>query len=135
MGRSCFLTGPFVFLAVHFAELLLKPPKPGVETLKPMSITFTRREYLWTLGAVAMAARFTPLIAAPSSEGKTLRGPFIILNTPFTAAGDIDWDDLVREVQFVDHAGCTGIVWPQGSSSVNQLTKDERMHGMEVLAK
>lgn len=95
----------------------------------------TRREYLWTLGAVAMASRFSNLTAASSSPAKALRGPFIILNTPFTSSGDVDWDDLVREVQFVDRAGCTGIVWPQGSSSVNQLTKDERMHGMEVLAK
>jgi len=100
-----------------------------------MSTKFTRREYLWTLGAVAMASRFPTLIAASSPEGKALRGPFIILNTPFTATGDVDWDDLIREVQFVDRAGCTGIVWPQGSSSVNQLTKDERMHGMEFLAK
>src|SRR5262245_18535708 len=99
-----------------------------------MSIQLTRREYLWTLGAVAMAARFQPLGAAPSAP-KTLRGAFMILNTPFTAAGDVDWEDLVREVEFVDRAGCTGIVWPQGSSSVNQLTKDERMRGMEVLAK
>jgi dihydrodipicolinate synthase/N-acetylneuraminate lyase len=99
-------------------------------------ITFTRREYLWTLGAVAMTARFQPLNAAsPTAAPKELRGPFIILNTPFTATGDVDWDDLVREVQFVERAGCTGIVWPQGSSGVNQLTKDERMHGMEVLAK
>jgi 4-hydroxy-tetrahydrodipicolinate synthase len=98
-------------------------------------ITLTRREYLWTLGAVAMAARFQPLTAAPSTSAKTLRGAFIILNTPFTTAGDVDWDDLMREVAFVDRAGCSGIVWPQGSSSVNQLTKDERMHGMEVLAK
>ena len=100
-----------------------------------MSIPLTRREYLWTLGAVAMAARFQPLSAAASPSGKALRGAFIILNTPFTAKGDVDWDDLIREVEFVDRAGCHGIVWPQGSSSVNQLTKDERMHGMEVLAR
>lgn len=95
----------------------------------------TRREYLWTLGAVAISSRIPNLMAAPASSAKTLRGAFIILNTPFTATGDVDWDDLIREVAFVDHAGCSGIVWPQGSSSVNQLTKDERMHGMEVLAK
>src|SRR5262249_61755861 len=91
----------------------------------------TRREYLWTLGAVAMAARFKPQIAAASPEGKTLRGPFIILNTPFTATGDVDWDDLVREVQFVDHAGCTRIRWPQGSSSGNQVPREERNPGLE----
>ena len=31
--------------------------------------------------------------------------------------------------------GRTGIVWPQGSSGVANLTKDERMRGLEVLAK
>jgi len=99
-------------------------------------ITMTRREYLWTLGAVALAARVKPLnAAAPATAPKTLSGPLIILNTPFTSTGEVDWDDLVREVEFVDRAGCHGIVWPQGSSSVTMLTKDERMHGMEVLAK
>ena len=32
-------------------------------------------------------------------------------------------------------SGAHGIVWPQGSSSVANLTKDERMRGLEVLAK
>jgi dihydrodipicolinate synthase/N-acetylneuraminate lyase len=36
---------------------------------------------------------------------------------------------------FVDRAGCQGIVWPQGSSAVATLTRDERLRGMEVLAK
>src|SRR5712675_414558 len=94
----------------------------------------TRREYLWTLGAVALASRL-PHLNAASPSAKTLRGAFIILNTPFTATGEVDWDDLRREVEFVDRAGCHGIVWPQGSSSVTTLTKEERMHGMEVLAK
>jgi dihydrodipicolinate synthase/N-acetylneuraminate lyase len=47
----------------------------------------------------------------------------------------VDWEDLEREVAFVDRAGCQGIVWPQGSSGVATLTKDERLRGMEVLAK
>jgi dihydrodipicolinate synthase/N-acetylneuraminate lyase len=63
-----------------------------------------------------------------------MRGPFIILNTPFTPAGDVDWDDLVRETEFVDRSGCAGVVWPQGSSGVATLTAAERRRGMEVLA-
>ena len=63
-----------------------------------------------------------------------MRGVFIILNTPFTAAGEVDWDDLAREVAFVERGGCSGIVWPQGSSGVATLTKEERLRGMEVLA-
>jgi 4-hydroxy-tetrahydrodipicolinate synthase len=98
-------------------------------------ITMTRREYLWTLGAVAISSRIPNLMAAPASSAKTLRGAFIILNTPFTATGDVDWDDLIREVAFVDRAGAHGIVWPQGSSSVTALTKEERVHGMDALSK
>jgi dihydrodipicolinate synthase/N-acetylneuraminate lyase len=96
-------------------------------------ISLTRREYLMALGAAAVAAR-VPFVRA--AEGvKPMRGVFIILNTPFTATGDVDWDDLAREVAFVDRGGCQGIVWPQGSSGVTTLTKDERVRGMEVLAK
>lgn len=96
--------------------------------------TFTRREYLWTLGAVALAARL-PHVVAGAEGGKPMRGAFMILNTPFTSAGEVDWEDLTREALFVDRAGCQGIVWPQGSSGVTTLTKDERMRGMDVLAK
>jgi 4-hydroxy-tetrahydrodipicolinate synthase len=93
----------------------------------------SRRECLATLGAAAVAASLPR--AAAGATGKTLRGAFIILNTPFTASGDVDWDDLTREALWVDRAGCQGMVWPQGSSGVTTLTKDERMHGMEVLAR
>ena len=34
-----------------------------------------------------------------------------------------------------DSFQCTGLVWPQLSSELLQLTKEERMRGMEVLAK
>jgi 4-hydroxy-tetrahydrodipicolinate synthase len=64
-----------------------------------------------------------------------MRGAFMILNTPFTTTGAVDWEDLAREATFVDRAGCQGIVWPQGSSSVATLTKAERLQGMEVLSK
>ena len=64
-----------------------------------------------------------------------MAGAFMILHTPFTESKAVDWDDLVREVEFVDRCGAQGIVWPQGSSSVASLTRDERLRGMEVLAK
>ena len=59
----------------------------------------------------------------------------MILSTPFTAAGAVDWEDLAREADFVDHCGAHGMVWPQGSSGVVFLSKDERLRGMELLAK
>ena len=64
-----------------------------------------------------------------------MRGAFMILSTPFTAAGAVDWEDLAREAEFVDRCGAHGMVWPQGSSGVAFLSKDERLRGMELLAK
>jgi len=99
----------------------------------------TRRECL----ALAAASLFAPAALSeaaarregPSDGGKPMRGAFMILTTPFTDAGEVDWDDLAREVRFVDEAGAHGIVWPQGSSGVANLTKEERLRGLEVLAK
>jgi 4-hydroxy-tetrahydrodipicolinate synthase len=88
----------------------------------------TRREFLASVAAAA-AIRHAALAAA-----KPMRGAFMILHTPFSASGRVDWDDLAREALFVDRAGSHGVVWPQGSSGVANLTKAERLHGMELLA-
>jgi 1-pyrroline-4-hydroxy-2-carboxylate deaminase len=94
----------------------------------------SRRECLMTLGGAAMATR-VPRLGAASIGAKPMRGVFIILTTPFASDGAVDWDDLSHEVAFVDRGGCQGVVWPQGSSGVTTLTRDERLHGMDVLAK
>jgi 1-pyrroline-4-hydroxy-2-carboxylate deaminase len=95
----------------------------------------SRRDWLKTVGAAGVAAQL-PLtrLGAAGPASKAMRGVFIILNTPFTSGGEVDWADLEREVAFVDRGGCSGIVWPQGSSGVTTLTKEERLRGMEVLA-
>src|SRR5215471_18986668 len=93
----------------------------------------TRRD-MFTLGAGALLLKPLAARAAETHATKAMRGVFIILNTPFTSAGAVDWDDLAREVAFVERGGCSGIVWPQGSSSVATLTVEERVHGMELLA-
>jgi dihydrodipicolinate synthase/N-acetylneuraminate lyase len=98
-----------------------------------MSSPTTRREFLAGVAATAVVSHVRGLAAA--AAGKPMRGAFMILNTPFTATGAVDWEDLAREAVFVDRCGCQGVVWPQGSSRVGTLTKDERMRGMEVLAK
>jgi 4-hydroxy-tetrahydrodipicolinate synthase len=97
-----------------------------------MSLLTSRRDFLATLTATAVAAHLKDGLSAAA---KPLRGAFMILNTPFTHDGSVDWEDLAREAIFVDRGGCQGIVWPQGSSAVATLTKDERRRGMEVLAK
>jgi 4-hydroxy-tetrahydrodipicolinate synthase len=98
---------------------------------------FTRRECL-TLAAGVLVSR-PPVDAitlkTDNAPRRAMRGAFMILTTPFTASGAVDWDDLIREVRFCDRAGVDGVVWPQGSSGVRYLTKEERMRGLEVLAK
>ena len=63
-----------------------------------------------------------------------MRGALMILSTPYTASGEVDYEDLAKEVAFCDQCGVQGIVWPQNSSEQRYLTKAERMRGFEVLA-
>src|ERR1700744_80159 len=78
-----------------------------------------------------------PFWAAPASaqaSAKALRGIMPIVTTPYTPSGAIDFEDLAREMAFYDRIGCTGAVWPQASSDVDLMSRDERMHGMTVIA-
>lgn len=59
----------------------------------------------------------------------------MILSTPSTASGPLDYEDLAGEVGFLDKVGVEGMVWPQNPSEQGFLTDDERMRGMEVLAR
>ena len=58
----------------------------------------------------------------------------MILSTPYTTSGQVDWEDLGREAEFVDRCGAQGMLWPQGSSGVAFLSREERMRGMDLLA-
>ncbi len=77
--------------------------------------------------------------AAPAAGTHTadprIQGPFPILSTPFTASGALDFDVLANEARFVDWCGCPGMIWPQSGDSVDLLTTEEKLRGMEVLAK
>lgn len=75
----------------------------------------------------------TPFAARGAS--KPMRGVFIIVATPFTEAKAVDFDDLAKEVDFLDRCGVHGMVWPQLASEYVTLSREERMRGMEVLAK
>jgi len=101
-----------------------------------MATRVSRRECLGALASVAALPYVGQREAASAAKPATkpMRGAFMILTTPFTADGAVDWADLTREVEFVNRAGGQGVVWPQGSSSVASLTKDERVRGMGVLA-
>ncbi len=91
----------------------------------------TRRQFLTLVGTSAVTSR----LALKASGSKTLRGTFIIMSTPFTTAKAVDYEDLTSEVNFIDRCGVQGMVWPQLASEYMTLSKQERMKGMEVLAK
>ena len=102
----------------------------------PVKAIYTRRECLAALTSTALL----PLggrqnTGVPPAPARSMRGAFMILSTPFTESGAVDWEDLAGEARFVNRSGAHGIVWPQGSSGVAYLTKDERLRGMDVLAK
>ena len=60
------------------------------------------------------------------------RGPFPILTTPFTMSGAVDFDSLAAEARLVEWGGCPGMIWPQSGDSVDLLTNEEKLQGMEA---
>ena len=91
----------------------------------------TRRALLAGMAATS-SLPFGSLLAASAS--KKMHGALMILSTPYTESGDVDYEDLAKEVAFCDQCGVQGIVWPQNSSEQRYLTKAERIRGFEVLA-
>ena len=94
-----------------------------------MSAAVSRRELLGGFGSAWLGNR---LYAA---SGKPMRGIFIIMSTPYTAAKAVDFEDLASETEFLHKCGVHGMVWPQLASEYVKLTTEERVHGMEVLAR
>ncbi len=90
----------------------------------------SRRQILAAVTA-ASALPFASLSAAPN---KVMRGALMILSTPYTDSGEVDYEDLLKEVAFCDSCGVQGMVWPQNSSEQRYLSKAERIRGFEVLA-
>jgi 4-hydroxy-tetrahydrodipicolinate synthase len=91
---------------------------------------YSRRQFLALGSAAFLKARF-----AGAASAKPMRGAFIIMATPYTTAKAVDYEDLAREVDFLDRCGVQGMVWPQLASEYAYLSKEERMKGMEVIAK
>jgi dihydrodipicolinate synthase/N-acetylneuraminate lyase len=71
----------------------------------------------------------------PIAGDPRVRGPFPILSTPFTESGELDYEVLAKAAQFVDWCGSPGMIWPQSGDSVDLLTMDEKLKGMDVIAK
>lgn len=87
--------------------------------------------------ATVLAQGFRSITSVPQREilgDPRVRGPFPILSTPFTSSGAVDYDTLAREARFVDRCGSPGMIWPQSNDSIDLLTVEEKLRGMEVLA-
>ncbi|MCZ2149964.1 MAG: dihydrodipicolinate synthase family protein [Bryobacterales bacterium] len=91
-----------------------------------MANHLTRRAWMSAVAALPLAA---------ATPAKPMRGIFIIMATPFTETGMVDYEDLRREVAFLSGCGVHGMVWPQMASEYTTLTPEERRRGMKVLAK
>lgn len=90
----------------------------------------TRRQCLAGIAAVGAM----PYSGLQAASDKAMRGALMILSTPYTSSGEVDYEDLAKEVQFCDQCGVQGLVWPQNSSEQRYLSKEERIRGFEVLA-
>jgi 4-hydroxy-tetrahydrodipicolinate synthase len=88
----------------------------------------SRRQFLRCVTAVGLSPRL-------GAATKRLRGAFPIMATPFTEDKAVDYEDLAREVDFMDRCGVQGMVWPQMASEYSHLSREERKQGMEILAK
>ncbi len=96
-----------------------------------MTTTCTRRQLLAGLGAGVLLRPYW----LHATTGKAMRGVFIIMATPYTASKAVDYEDLAREVDFLDRCGVQGMVWPQMASEYTHLTREERIRGMEGIAR
>lgn len=88
---------------------------------------WSRRGFLRTLAAM-------PVAAAATESRKPMRGIFVIAATPFTESKAVDYEDLAREVGWLDRCGAHGIVWPQRASEYDMLSVEERKRGFDVIA-
>ena len=77
----------------------------------------------------------SPALRLLAKSEKVFRGAFPIMATPYKESGAVDYEDLAREVDFLDRCGVQGMVWPQMASEYVKLSKDERLTGMEAIAR
>lgn len=73
------------------------------------------------------------LVAASGLSAAVIEGPFLILSTPYHEDGAVDYDSLVREARFAVKWQTSGVIWPQSNDSIDLLTREERLAGMEAL--
>lgn len=85
-------------------------------------------------GTAGLGAWSALRAAETAAADPRVGGPFPILSTPFTEAGEVDFEVLANQARFVNWGGCPGMIWPQSGDSVDLLSAEEKLRGMEVLA-
>ena len=97
-----------------------------------------RRDFLRMMGAASLSWSLLGEMgcsAAPAVDLKKFEGIFPIVQTPYTGDNKIAFDELEKEVKFLDKTGVHGIVWPQRASEYQFLSFDERIEGAELVVK
>ena len=73
-----------------------------------------RRDFLTETSAVSagvLAAMSAARLRAAEIFGdERVRGPFPILSTPYTETGEVDYEVLAKEAQYVDDCGSPGMI-------------------------
>jgi 4-hydroxy-tetrahydrodipicolinate synthase len=65
----------------------------------------------------------------------SFRGYYAIVLTPFSEMGDLLWDELERECDWIVRAGAHGLVWPVNNSEYTTLSFPERLRGMALVVR
>lgn len=99
-----------------------------------MSKFMTTRRKLFKAAISGTSGLWAGNLLGTEDSAPKIRGPFPILSTPFTESGEVDYEVLANQARFVDWGGCPGMIWPQSGDSVDLLTMEEKLRGMEVLA-
>ena len=73
------------------------------------------------------------MIIATCLAAVLLKGPFLILSTPYHDDGQVDWPALVAEADFAEGWEIPGVIWPQSNDSIDLLSREERFRGMREL--
>ena len=103
-----------------------------------------RRAFLQNLGLAGLGAALHEHTAAAqesdvhgadlrTQSGKSLRGLYPILETPFTSDDKLNTAALAAEVAFVNRGRVAGMIWPVFASSWSTLSDAERIEGAETI--
>ncbi len=82
-----------------------------------------------TLGMMLLSAW-----AAMAVGPHDMRGPFPILSVPYFEDGRVDYDGLVRQIDWLVKCGSPGAIWCQSNDAIDLLSTEEKLKSFEVCA-